>query len=129
MCAGALLHARIARLVYGADDPKAGAVRSVMALLENPVWNHRVEVTAGLLGAYWVATAQEGGSPWPRPPVRTEGPGPQSPAAPAKNNAGPVPSDAKAPANEKKSGPIRKFIARFVPQAFAPEPKKHPKHS
>ena len=50
MCAGALLHARIARLMYGADDPKAGAVRSVMALLENPVWNHRVEVTAGLLG-------------------------------------------------------------------------------
>jgi len=49
MCAGALVHARINRLVYGADDPKAGAVRSIMQLLAHPGLNHRVEVTAGVL--------------------------------------------------------------------------------
>jgi tRNA(adenine34) deaminase len=49
MCAGALVHARIARLIYGADDPKAGAVRSVISLLDNPAWNHRVEVVGGVL--------------------------------------------------------------------------------
>jgi tRNA(adenine34) deaminase len=48
MCAGALVHARVARLIYGADDPKAGAVHSVMAVLENPALNHRVQVTAGV---------------------------------------------------------------------------------
>jgi len=49
MCAGALLHARVQRLVYGADDPKAGAVRSVMRLLEHPQLNHRIEVRGGVL--------------------------------------------------------------------------------
>jgi tRNA(adenine34) deaminase len=49
MCAGALVHARISRLVYGADDPKAGAVRSVVSLLENSAWNHRVEAISGVL--------------------------------------------------------------------------------
>ncbi len=49
MCAGALVHGRIRRLVYGADDPKAGAVVSVMRLLENPALNHRVEVRSGVL--------------------------------------------------------------------------------
>jgi tRNA(adenine34) deaminase len=49
MCAGALVHARIKRLVYGADDPKAGAVRSVMHLLDHPQLNHRVEVRSGVL--------------------------------------------------------------------------------
>jgi tRNA(adenine34) deaminase len=49
MCAGALVHARIKRLVYGADDPKAGAVRSVMQLLDYPQLNHRVEVHSGVL--------------------------------------------------------------------------------
>ena len=48
MCAGALLHARIARLIYGAADPKAGAVASVLRLLETPGLAHRVAVTAGL---------------------------------------------------------------------------------
>jgi len=48
MCAGALVHARVARLIYGADDPKAGAVHSVMAVLENSALNHRVRVTAGV---------------------------------------------------------------------------------
>ena len=51
MCAGALMHARLKRLVYGADDPKAGAVHSVMAVLNHPQLNHRMEVTAGVLAA------------------------------------------------------------------------------
>ena len=49
MCAGALVHARIKRLVYGADDPKAGAVHSVMQVLNHPQLNHRVEVRSGVL--------------------------------------------------------------------------------
>ena len=49
MCAGALLHARIRRLVYAAPDPKAGACGSVLAVLNHPQLNHRVEVTPGLL--------------------------------------------------------------------------------
>ena len=49
MCAGALMHARLERLVYGASDPKAGAVQSVMQVLNHPALNHRMEVTAGVL--------------------------------------------------------------------------------
>lgn len=49
MCAGALVHARIRRLIYGADDPKAGAVQSVMQVLNHPQLNHRVEVRGGVL--------------------------------------------------------------------------------
>ncbi len=49
MCAGALLHARIKRLVYGADDPKAGAVDSVLQVLSHPQLNHHVEVASGVL--------------------------------------------------------------------------------
>ena len=49
MCAGALVHARIKRLVYGADDPKAGAVHSVMAVLNHPKLNHQMEVRSGVL--------------------------------------------------------------------------------
>ena len=49
MCAGALVHARLKRLVYGADDPKAGAVRSVLQVLNHPRLNHRMEVTSGVL--------------------------------------------------------------------------------
>lgn len=51
MCAGALVNARIDRLVYGADDPKAGAVRSLFSILEDPRLNHRVAVTSGVLGS------------------------------------------------------------------------------
>ena len=51
MCCGAIVHARLARLVYGADDAKGGAVRSLHRLLEDPRANHRVEATAGLLAA------------------------------------------------------------------------------
>jgi tRNA(adenine34) deaminase len=49
MCAGALIQARVKRLVYGAEDPKAGGVRSLYFLLEDERLNHRVEVTAGVL--------------------------------------------------------------------------------
>ncbi len=49
MCAGALVHARIATLVYGAPEPKAGAIRSTMQALDHPALNHRVEVVAGVL--------------------------------------------------------------------------------
>jgi len=49
MCAGALVHARVKRLVYGADDPKAGAVASVMQVLNHPRLNHKIEVRSGVL--------------------------------------------------------------------------------
>jgi tRNA(adenine34) deaminase len=49
MCAGAMVHARIQRLVYGSDDPKAGAVSSVMRVLNHPQLNHKVEVQSGVL--------------------------------------------------------------------------------
>ena len=49
MCAGAMVHARIKRLIYGADDPKAGAVQSTMQVLDHPSLNHRVEVRSGVL--------------------------------------------------------------------------------
>ena len=49
MCAGAMVQARIARLVYGADDPKGGAVRSCFEILTNSKLNHQVEVVSGVL--------------------------------------------------------------------------------
>jgi tRNA(adenine34) deaminase len=49
MCAGAIIQARIPRLVYGAEDPKGGAVRSCFEILTNPKLNHQVEVTSGVL--------------------------------------------------------------------------------
>jgi tRNA(adenine34) deaminase len=49
MCAGALVHARLKRLVYGADDPKAGAVGSVLQVLNHPQLNHKMEVRGGVL--------------------------------------------------------------------------------
>ena len=49
MCAGAMVHARIRRLVYGSDDPKGGAVYSVMQVLNHPQLNHKVEVSRGVL--------------------------------------------------------------------------------
>lgn len=50
MCAMAIIHARIARLVYGAADAKTGACGGVFPLIGDPRHNHRVEVTAGVLG-------------------------------------------------------------------------------
>ena len=49
MCAGAMVHARIKRLVYGADDPKSGAVLSVMQVINHAELNHRMEVVRGVL--------------------------------------------------------------------------------
>jgi len=49
MCAGAMVHARLKRLVYGADDPKAGAVQSVLQVLNHPQLNHQMEVSRGVL--------------------------------------------------------------------------------
>ena len=49
MCAGAMVHARIKRVIYGALDPKAGAVESVMQVLNHPRLNHRMEVSGGVL--------------------------------------------------------------------------------
>lgn len=48
MCCGAMIQARIARLVYGADDAKGGAVRSCFSVLDHPQLNHNVEVTSGV---------------------------------------------------------------------------------
>jgi tRNA(adenine34) deaminase len=49
MCAGALVQARVARLIYGADEPKGGAIRTCMRVLDAPALNHRVEVVSGVL--------------------------------------------------------------------------------
>jgi len=49
MCAGAILHARIARLVYAASDPRAGACGSVLSGMNHTQLNHKVEVVSGLL--------------------------------------------------------------------------------
>lgn len=49
MCAGAMVHARIKRLVFGASDPKAGAIKSVFNILDSTRLNHRVEYTGGIL--------------------------------------------------------------------------------
>jgi len=51
MCAGAITHARIRRLIYGAEDAKAGAVHSVLQVLNHTKLNHKVEVVSGVLAA------------------------------------------------------------------------------
>jgi tRNA(adenine34) deaminase len=58
MCAGALAQARISRLIYGADDPKGGAVRSCFSILNDSRLNHRVEVTPGVLAEEAAALLQ-----------------------------------------------------------------------
>ena len=49
MCVGASVHARIKRLIYGADDPKSGAVKSHQELLNSSMLNHKFEVTSGVM--------------------------------------------------------------------------------
>jgi len=49
MCAGAIIHARISRLVYGASDPKAGAAGSVLDVINHPQLNHQLQMTSGVL--------------------------------------------------------------------------------
>ena len=58
MCAGAMVAARIKRLVYGCRDPKAGAAGSVIDVVQNPALNHRMEVTSGVLAAETAAQLQ-----------------------------------------------------------------------
>ncbi len=58
MCAGAIIQARVPRLVYGADDPKGGAVRSCFEILSHPRLNHQVEITPGVLAADCAAILQ-----------------------------------------------------------------------
>jgi tRNA(adenine34) deaminase len=59
MCAGALVHARIARLVFGARDLRFGGVRSKFRIADSELLNHRVEVTEGVLAADCVRLLQE----------------------------------------------------------------------
>lgn len=59
MCAGALVQARVARLVYGARDERAGAVESVFRVCDASSLNHRMQLTAGVLGADCRALIQE----------------------------------------------------------------------
>jgi tRNA(adenine34) deaminase len=59
MCAGAIVHARVRRLVYGADDPKAGAVHSVLQVLNHPKLNHQMDVQGGVLAGRSAEMLQE----------------------------------------------------------------------
>jgi tRNA(adenine34) deaminase len=59
MCVGAMVHARIAKVVYGAREPKAGAVESAMRAHEHPSLNHRIEAVGGVLEADCRAVMQE----------------------------------------------------------------------
>ncbi len=58
MCAGAMVQARVARLVYGADETKGGAVHSCFAMLDHPQLNHRVEAVGGVLADEAIALLQ-----------------------------------------------------------------------
>src|SRR5271154_4347902 len=58
MCAGAIIQARVPRVVYGADDPKGGAFRSCFQVLASPAVNHRVEVVPGVLAEECAALLQ-----------------------------------------------------------------------
>ena len=59
MCAGAIVNARISRLVYGCDDPKAGAVRTLFQVCEDSRLNHRVEVVGGLMAGECASLLQD----------------------------------------------------------------------
>jgi tRNA(adenine34) deaminase len=59
MCAGAIIQARVSRVVYGADDPKGGAVRSCFEVLSHAKLNHQVDVTAGILAEESAAILQK----------------------------------------------------------------------
>ena len=91
MCAGAIVHARLARVVFGAPDLRAGAAGSVLNLLQCPSFNHRCEVTGGvradecraLLQEFFRQKRQESKAPsTPAEPEgdRTPPPGPEGPA-------------------------------------------------
>ena len=58
MCAGAILHARIRRLIYAAPDPKAGACGSVLSVMNHPQLNHKLELVSGVLADECAALLQ-----------------------------------------------------------------------
>jgi tRNA(adenine34) deaminase len=59
MCVGAMVHARIGTLIYGPPEPKTGAVVSAMTLVDEPSWNHRMTVVAGVMAEECRALLQE----------------------------------------------------------------------
>lgn len=59
MCAGAMIQARVQRLIYGADDAKGGAIRSCFSIAGHPQLNHQIEVTAGVLAEEGAALLKE----------------------------------------------------------------------
>jgi tRNA(adenine34) deaminase len=59
MCAGAAIHARLRRLVYGADDAKAGAVNSILQVVNHPSLNHQMEIRGGILAGRSAELIQE----------------------------------------------------------------------
>jgi tRNA(adenine34) deaminase len=59
MCAGAMVNARVNRLVYGCDDPKAGAVRSLFQLCDDPRLNHRMSIAGGVLAGECAALLKD----------------------------------------------------------------------
>lgn len=59
MCAGAAIHARVGRLIYGADDPKAGAVHSILEVVNHPSLNHQMKIRAGVLAGRSAEMLQE----------------------------------------------------------------------
>jgi tRNA(adenine34) deaminase len=59
MCAGAAVHARVRRLVYGADDPKSGAVHSILQVVNHPGLNHQIEIRGGVLAGRAADMVQE----------------------------------------------------------------------
>ena len=59
MCAGAMVHARVRRLVFGTTDPRAGAAGSVFNIVQHPALNHRIECTAGVIAGDCAAMLRE----------------------------------------------------------------------
>src|SRR5881296_4548456 len=59
MCAGALVHTRVRRVIFGCADPSAGAAGSVMNLLQIPQWNHRCDIASGILQDECAAILQD----------------------------------------------------------------------
>lgn len=59
MCAGAIMQARVARLIFGADDQKSGAAGGVLEIINHPRLNHQMEITSGVLGARCMDILQE----------------------------------------------------------------------
>ena len=71
MCAGAIVLARVARVVYGAADPKAGAARTLYRIIDDPRLNHRAEVVGGVLAEECAAALREFFRARRRPPALT----------------------------------------------------------